>query len=612
MSWRASAPTVALAVALLILSAASASVWGSFTATTVNVGSRMLAAADWVAPQTTMLNPGTPLRATASLNATATDPGGLMSSVTIQRSAAGAAVWSAVCTDSTAPYNCPLDTTTLADGAYDLRAVARDVAGNTSTSNTVAARIVDNNGPTVTLTPTASDVRGVIALAATANDAGTGVASVRVDRSLADADMWSVLCTDTSSPYACSLDTQTLANDLYDFRAVAQDLAGNSTVSPLLAAVQVDNDAPTAVAITAPASPLRGAVTLSATADDPDSGVATVTFQRSPSGLGTFTNICTTSSYPYSCALVSTAGATPDGSYDLRAIATDLAGNTTTSALVTRQIDNSQPSVSLIDPGAFLRSTVAVQANAYAGSGVTQVAIQRSPAATSTYTTICADTSSPYSCNWDTTAVTDGLYSLRAIMTYASGQTLTSAVISDRRVDNSIVTGYDVQAENRTGGRAGSIETGDALVLTWSRPMNITTLLPGWNGTATAGLTARLADGNASGVNTGSGADALQLLDVAGNATGLGNVNLKANLIRAKKTTAFAATATQSTVTIGGIDRTVVRITLGAISSGARNMRTTSATPTMVWAPSANARDISGIASSAAPTNELGTADRDF
>ncbi|MCA1697485.1 MAG: signal peptidase I [Actinobacteria bacterium] len=612
MSWRASAPALALAVALLILSAAAGSVWGALTARTVNAGSTIVAAADWVAPQTTMLDPGTPLRAAVSLNATATDPGGTMSSVTIQRSVAGAGAWSAVCTDSTPPYSCPLDSTTLADGAYDLRAVARDVAANTTTSNTVAARIVDNNGPSVALNPTASDVRGVIALNATATDAGSGIASVRVDRSLADRDSWSLLCTDTSSPYACTLDTQTLASDLYDFRAVAQDLAGNSTTSALLTAIQIDNDAPTDVAITAPASPLRGAVTLSATADDPDSGVASVTLQRSKAGLGAYTDICTTSSYPYSCTFITTAGATPDASYDLRAIATDAAASSTTSALLTRQIDNSQPSVSLIDPGAFLRSTVTVQANAFAGSGITQVAIQRSAASTNTYTTICADTTSPYSCDWDTTATPGGLYDLQAIMTYASGQTLTSAVISDRRVDNSIVTGYDVQAENKPGGRAGKIETGDALILTWSRPMNTTTLLPAWNATTTAPLTARLADGNTSAINTGSGSDALQLLDLTGNATGLGNVNLKANLIKAKKTAAFAASATHNTVTINGIDRTVVRITLGAITNGAQNMRSTTTTPTMLWTPSANARDLSNIASSPAPTNELGTTDRDF
>jgi hypothetical protein len=612
MSWRASPAAVALVAVLLLLCGASGSVWGSYTSQTVSAGNVIVGATDWVGPQVTMLDPGTPLRgATVSLNATATDVGG-MSSVTIQRSPAGAGTWTAVCSDGSAPFNCPLDTTALADGSYDLRAIARDVAGNSSTSKIVAARVVDNNGPTVTLTPVASDVRGVIALGATASDGGTGVASVRIERSLAGLDTWTTICTDASSPYSCSLDTRTLADDLYDLRAVAVDLAGNSTTSTTQDDVQVDNAAPVAVAVTAPASPLRGSVTIALTADDDDSGVATVTLQRSAAGAGVFTNVCTTSTYPYSCALVTTTGATPDGSYDLRAVATDAAGNSTTSAIVTRQIDNSQPSVSVTDPGAFLRATVSVDANAFAGSGVTQVAIQRAPAGTSTFTTICTDPSSPYSCSWNTTAVADGLYDLRAVMTYAGGTTLTSAVVKDRRVDNSAVTGYDVQAENRTGGKAGRLEAGDALVLTWSRRMSPSTLLAGWSGGGALNMVVRLVDGAVAGVGTGSGADGLQLLDAGGSATGLGSVNLKANVIKAKKTTAFTATATQSTVAIGGIDRTVVRITLGAVTSGANNVRTASTTPVMAWTPSATARDLNALACSVAPVSELGIADRDF
>jgi hypothetical protein len=613
MNRRSSTLAATLCGALLLaLCTSCAGASAAFTATTANGGSSIVAASDWVAPQTTMLDPGTPLHATVTLTATAVDPGGTMASVSIQRSPAGAGAWSTVCTAASAPYSCPLETTTLADGAYDLRAVARDTAANSATSNTVSSRVVDNTGPSVALNPIATDVRGALALGAVAADGGSGVAAVRIERSLAGQNAWTAVCTDTSSPYGCSLDTTALANDIYDFRAVAQDVLGNSTVSALLTGVQVDNAVPIGVAVTAPASPLRGAVTLTATADDLDSGIATVTLQRSSSGAGVFTTVCATSSYPYSCTLVTTAGATPDGSYDLRAVAVDYAGNSTTSAIVTRTVDNTQASVSLVDPGAFLRATVTVQANAFSGTGVTQVVIQRSPATKNTYTAICTDASSPYSCSFDTTTVADGLYDLRAVMTYGTGQTLTSAVVVDRRVDNLVVTGYDVQTENRAGGSAGRVEAGDVLVLTWSGRMNTATLLSGWDGTGTANATVRLSDGANASINTGGGADALELLDVAGNATGLGSVNLKANMVRAKKTVVFAATATQSTVTVGAIDRTVVRLTLGAVTTGATNIRTASGTPAMAWAPSASARDLFGNVCSVAPISELGSLDRDF
>ena len=59
-------------------------------------------------------------------------------------------------------------------------------------------------------------------------------------------------------------------------------------------------------------------------------------------------------------------------------------------------------------------SSVAVTSNsADGGSGVANAQFQRSPAGAGTWTNIgAADTSSPYSVNWDTTAVADGLYDL--------------------------------------------------------------------------------------------------------------------------------------------------------------------------------------------------------
>ena len=66
---------------------------------------------------------------------------------------------------------------------------------------------------------------------------------------------------------------------------------------------------------------------------------------------------------------------------------------------------------------------------------------QRSPAGAGTWTTIgAADTTSPYSVNWDTTAVADGLYDLRVITTDNVGNTFTSALVTNVRVDNTLPT----------------------------------------------------------------------------------------------------------------------------------------------------------------------------
>src|SRR5207302_7634176 len=62
---------------------------------------------------------------------------------------------------------------------------------------------------------------------------------------------------------------------------------------------------------------------------------------------------------------------------------------------------------------------------------------QRSPAGAGTWTNIgAADTTSPYSVSWDTTAVGDGLYDLRVVTSDNVGNTFTSALVTNVRVDN--------------------------------------------------------------------------------------------------------------------------------------------------------------------------------
>src|SRR2546423_10112766 len=60
------------------------------------------------------------------------------------------------------------------------------------------------------------------------------------------------------------------------------------------------------------------------------------------------------------------------------------------------------------------------------------------------YTTLfrsgAADTTSPYSVSWDTTGLSDGLYDLRVVTTDNVGNTFTSALVTNVRVDNTIPT----------------------------------------------------------------------------------------------------------------------------------------------------------------------------
>jgi large repetitive protein len=401
-----------------------------------------------------------------AVSSNSADGGSGVAQADFQRSPAGAGTWTSIATDSSSPYSVNWDTTAVADGLYDLRVVTTDNAGNTFTSALVTNVRVDNTNPTGSVTAPASsaNVRGsAVAVSSNSADGGSGVAQADFQRSPAGAGTWTSIATDSSSPYSVNWDTTAVADGLYDLRVVTTDNAGNTFTSALVTNVRVDNTNPTG-SITAPAASanVRGAaVTVSSSSADGGSGVAQADFQRSPAGAGTWTSIATDSSSPYSVSWDTTAVA--DGLYDLRVVTTDNAGNTFTSALVTNvRVDNTNPTGAITAPASSANvrgSAVAVSSNsADGGSGVAQADFQRSPAGAGTWTSIATDSSSPYSVNWDTTAVADGLYDLRVITTDNAGNTFTSALITNVRVDNTNPTG-SLTAPGNSANVAGSAVT---------------------------------------------------------------------------------------------------------------------------------------------------------
>ena len=452
---------------------------------------------DNTAPTATMTNPGSPITGTKTFDGTSTDGGSGVASLKFQVSPIGAGTWSDMCTDTTSPYSCSYNTSALADGQYDFRSLATDNAGNTANSTVYSGAIVDNAAPTVSVTDPGQYLKGTVTVNATAGDgSGSGVASVRIQRSPAGAGTWTDICTDATSPYSCSWNTTGVTDGLYDLRAIATDNVSLSTTSSTVANRRVDNTAPTAT-MNDPGAYLAGAtVALTAAGTDGGSGVASVKIQRSPAGAGTWTDVCTDTSSPYGCTFDSTG--VSDGLYDFRAITTDNAGNQTTSSTVAnRRVDNTAPTAGLTDPGSPLRGTVTVNASGTdGGSGVANVQIQRAPTGTTTWTTICTDTTSPYSCSWNTTGVTDGGYDLRAVTTDNAGNVTNSSTVSNRVVDNAAPTATDIQTANASGGTAGQPEQGDTMTFTFSEQIAPGTIVAGWNGSGTQNVTVTMDTGN--------------------------------------------------------------------------------------------------------------------
>ncbi|MET1038048.1 MAG: Ig-like domain-containing protein [Aeromicrobium sp.] len=279
--------------------------------------------------------PGDHLRGAVAVTSTVTNAGTLSPTVRVELAPAGTSTWSAACTSSSAPYTCTVTTTSFANGTYDLRSVA--TAGSTTyTSAVVTSVIVDNLNPTVTMTDPGTPIKGTKTFTVNAADAHSGVAKVVVQAT--SGTTTTDLCTITAPATTCSVDTTTLANGTYSFRAVATDKAGNTGASAAIANRVVQNTVST-VTLSSPAAHLRGTVPLTATTTT-NGRITNVRFEQSVAGANSWTTI-TTSTSTTSTYTASWSTSALNGAYDLRAVLTESDGNTVTSNVVAnRQVDN--------------------------------------------------------------------------------------------------------------------------------------------------------------------------------------------------------------------------------------------------------------------------------
>ena len=586
-----------LAVAMLLGAVAVSGMQFSTAAYTATSAApvTVTAANDWTPPTVTMTDPGSPLSGTVTLGATAADARSSVASVVIQRAPIASGTWTTICTDDVAPYSCSWVTTAVADGSWQLRAVATDTAGYSATSAIVPTTVV--NTATVTLGTIADDVRGSVPLSVTVTGNAGATVTTRVEYSVAGASSWSTIpgCGNaTGTTRACTWVTS--GAETYDVRAVA--VIGSQTYYDTRTDVLVDNVVPT-ITQSLPSGTLTGAVDLTAVADDLDSGVDTVTFEYKLSTASTWTTCGVDSDAPYACHLVTSSW--PNGSYSFRSSATDLAGNTTTTATMTRTVDNTAPSVSISAPSAgavITTGSTTVTADAFAVAGVTSVRIDVRVGG-GTFAPVCTDTSAPYSCAWSTAALASGAWELRAVMTPVSGAAVTSATVSVT-IDNAVLRAQDVQAVN--SGASGRINAGDQVVLTFSTLVNPTTIKAGWTGASTP-VTVTLKDKGISG--TGTGSDRMET------DANLGYVAFVQDYVKNNKsTTLTGSTMTATTATVAGVQVTVVTITLGTPDSS--SIRTAGTLGAMKWFPSAAARTPGGLACSTAAATESGANDKDL
>jgi chitinase len=124
--------------------------------------------------------------------------------------------------------------------------VAVDTAGNTLASATVTARVVDNNGPVVSVTGPAQ-VRGTANTVTTTVSDASAIGSVVIRRRAAGSTgAYTTICTDNTGPaYTCTWDVSALADgSSWELIAVATDALGRSTTSAAYTSV-VNSTGPT-------------------------------------------------------------------------------------------------------------------------------------------------------------------------------------------------------------------------------------------------------------------------------------------------------------------------------------------------------------------------------
>ncbi len=592
MSWHRPLLLVALLGGLLAFQAPFSS--ATYSGTSTSFG-EVTAANDWTPPTVSVTSPGTVVNGTVTVSATAADDRSAVASVVVEYAAADSSTWTAICTDTTTPYSCAWNTTGLIDGIHQLRARATDTVGLQTTSDVVSTRVA--NSVAVIVSESGDPVRGNVPLTASVvNAPASVVTSLRVQ--YLNGSTWTAItgCSNTfSTTLSCTWSTSGAGS--VDVRAIA--VLGGTTYTDVTT-YEVDNVAPV-VALSVPTGTLRGTVDLTATASDVDTAVDTVLFEYRRVGTTTWTSCGLANSEPYDCSLAT--GGLANGSYEFRATATDVVGNTTVTATQTRTVDNTVASTSITSPlpGATVRGTVTVTADAVSSLGVTSVRIE-SRLVGGTFATICTDTTAPYSCSWNTSGTLSGQFELRSVLTQTGGATVTSATVTVT-VDNVVLRAQDVQGTNV--GTLGTVNAGDKVTLTYSTVVDLTTIKAGWTGSSTS-LAAVLKDKSLAGASA-AGYDRLEFTDA-----NLGQVAFAQNFIRKSRQTTLASTMTAATVTIAGVPVTVVTITLGAPANSSFLPGATSTSGSMRWTPSAAAKSPTGIACSTTLALETGTSDRDL
>jgi hypothetical protein len=412
-------------------------------------------ASDTTPPTVSVTAPsdGATVSNTVDVNASASDNVGVAS---VQFTLDGANLGAA---DTSVPYTVSWNTTTATNGPHTLRAIARDSAGNSTTSAVVNVTVNNASVPpgsitlvgqrTAALTASGTTLSVLVPATAAGNALVASFAVAAGSSKSVTAVTDSSGGTWTKGPVGYQSGSNTRVELWYRtgvpagitsvtatlspagvFSANVSEWSGVASASPLDVQGSRGNAAATAAATPALSTThaddlVIGAINYPGTATSSlsSSGFTALSPYNAGSvnGRAAYRTVSSTGTYQATWTL-SAAAASGGAILALKA-----------GASTPPPPDTTNPTVSVTAPsdGATVSATVEVDASASDNVGVTSVQFTLDGANLGP-----ADTSAPYRVSWDTTTATDASHTLRAIARDAAGNSTTSAPVTVT-VDNS-------------------------------------------------------------------------------------------------------------------------------------------------------------------------------
>jgi hypothetical protein len=392
-------------------------------------------------------------------------------------------------------------------------AVSATNGAGTASGNQTITITVDGTGPAVTAgtiapidntTGTGGFVHqgGQYYIYVAATDAASGIASITANVSTVStgqtavplvAGTYAVLGTTYNYRSAAVTATNPLAAGTKSYSGTLTDNVGN-VVGPTSSSVVVDNTNPTG-SITAPSTWATASTTLTSSSTDPAStngpaGVTSAQFQYSAAGAGSWTTIATDTTNPYTVTWDTTT-LTNGGSYDLRAITTDNASNTFTSATVTVTVDRTAPAApstpvlaSASDSGVAGDNLTKVTTPTFTGTAEAGSTVKLFDGATQ------VGSATATGGNWSVTSSTlaSGAHTITATATDAAGNVSSSSAGVTVTIDTTAPATSLAKLANG-GGTAGTADTGDTATITFSEQLNAASFCSTWTSSGTQTLT---------------------------------------------------------------------------------------------------------------------------